>query len=427
MYSTPSTSFEKRETRLTKDNLYMVLALWMEKFPVNKLKENISKQLSSPSSSTSTLGTEFNKVGVVFVQPNDHVLSVDCSRDDVHGIARVIVKHCDKAEGCHVFVSRKPCSVCAKLLVQARVSRIFYLPIEPESHKPDDLEKVDRIFKVSPVAQSMFVPCVDKKVLTKEEMKRPANTTPDDVKTLQEQLFDEWWHQSILINSLDDKMKEQVESDFMSLMKWIASIKAPLDKAEMKFYKVEVEPLTDAEMTEFPGGPVAKHMITFAKMLARQTDDPKAGVGAVLMKGKEIVGIGWNGFPAKALYGEFPRASDDDSDTREKKYPYVLHAEQNALMRRNEKDLTDGILFVTKCPCDECAPLVKLSGVKTIVVGEDLKKSKGGILSYNKVQEYIKDSRGEFTCLEMRKARSPVASSSSARRKLSYEEENQKS
>ncbi|KXJ12544.1 hypothetical protein AC249_AIPGENE20267 [Exaiptasia diaphana] len=118
-------------------------------------------------------------------------------------------------------------------------------------------------------------------------------------------------------------MKEKVESDFMSLMRWIASMKATLDKAKMKFYKVEVEAKskrrsTDDEMTEFPGGPVDRHMITFTKMLARQTDDSKTGVGAVLMKGEEIVCIGWNGFPAKAFYGEFPRASDDERNTREK-------------------------------------------------------------------------------------------------------------
>ena len=55
-------------------------------------------------------------------------------------------------------------------------------------------------------------------------------------------------------------------------------------------------------------------------------------------KEREIVALGWNGFPTKALYGEFPRASDKDKDVQQKKYPYIIHAEQNALLMRNTEN-----------------------------------------------------------------------------------------
>ena len=396
---------EKRETRITKENLYMVLALWMEKFPSQ-----------SPKSS-------FKKVGVIFVLPNDRVLAADCSRDGVHGVARVMINHSGKLEGCKVFVSRKPCSICAKLLVQSRVSRVFYLPIEPESQK--ELERVDNLFKVSPVGQSVFVPCVEEKVLTNDEKKLPEEITPEDISVCRDELFKEWWSaewikraQSCLPwPSLDDKMKTQVEQDFKSLMKWIAVVKAPIDKG-IVFQKVKiiddggelsVKRANDDE--EYPDQDLASHMMIFAKMLARQTDDPKKGVGAVLIKGKEFVSLGWNGFPSKALYGEFPRASDDDK-APETKFPYVIHAEQNALLVRNTKDLTDGVLFVTKSPCDECAPMVKLSGVKTIVVGEAIDSSHGGELSYNVIKNYIKDN--DFACFEMRASKKAPAKRSAS-------------
>lgn len=153
----------------------MVLALWMEKFPSQ-----------SPKSS-------FKKVGVIFVLPNDRVLAADCSRDGVHGVARVMINHSGKLEGCKVFVSRKPCSVCAKLLVQSRVSRVFYLPIEPESESQKELERVDNLFKVSPVGQSVFVPCVEEKVLTNDEKKLPEEITPEDISVCRDELFKEWW------------------------------------------------------------------------------------------------------------------------------------------------------------------------------------------------------------------------------------------
>ena len=378
---------EKREIRITKENLYMALALWMEESPYSQSPPKLGSK-------------EFKKVGVVFVLPNDRVLAADCSRDDVHGVARVMINHCGMLEGCKVFISRKPCSLCAKLLVQSRVSRVLYLPIEPESTDQKDLDRVDNLFKVSPVGQSVFVPCVEQKVLTNDDKHR-AEITPE-----YDELFKKWWSaESITLHwpSISDEMKTQVAQDFKSLMKWIAVVKAPIDKG-IVFQKVKiiddggelsVKRANDDE--EYPDQDLASHMMIFAKMLARQTDDPKKGVGAVLIKRKEFVSLGWNGFPSKALYGEFPRASDDDK-APETKFPYVIHAEQNALLVRNTKDLTDGVLFVTKSPCDECAPMVKLSGVKTIVVGEAIDSSHGGELSYDLVKKYIKNK--DFSCVE---------------------------
>ena len=79
---------------------------------------------------------------------------------------------------------------------------------------------------------------------------------------------------------------------------------------------------------------------------------------------------------------------------------------------RNTKDLTDGVLFVTKSPCDECAPMVKLSGVKTIVVGEAIDSSHGGELSYNVIKNYIKDN--DFACFEMRASKKAPAKRSAS-------------
>ena len=213
-------------------------------------------------------------------------------------------------------------------------------------------------------------------------------------------------------------MKSQVQSDFKSLMKWIAVAKAPMDK-NIVFRRVKITEAfdvisDDCDANDYPDFKMAYHMMIFAKMLARQTDDPKTGVGAVILKGKdpvEIATLGWNGFPSKALYGEFPRASDADDAALETKFPYVIHAEQNALLVRNTKDLTDSVLFVTKPPCDECAPLVKLSGIKTVVVGEMIKRSQGGELSYDLIREYIRE--GTVTCYQMETQKTPAKRSAS--------------
>ncbi|KAL9984576.1 hypothetical protein ACROYT_G006886, partial [Oculina patagonica] len=147
----------------------------------------------------------------------------------------------------------------------------------------------------------------------------------------------------------------------------------------------------------------ATHLITMAKFLAERTDDPKTGVGAVIANtALEIVALGWNGFPTKALYGEFPRASHDDN-VQNKKYPFAIHAEQNALLMRNTKNLADGILFVTKTPCDECTPLLVMEGIKTVVLSGKMKKqtsADGRTYTTSKFPEKAK-SDGVLTCYEI--------------------------
>lgn len=65
--------------------------------------------------------------------------------------------------------------------------------------------------------------------------------------------------------------------------------------------------------------------------LAERTDDPKSGVEAVFINKKEAVKLGWSGFPKKTRYRKFARASQKDKGIQDKKFPYVIRAEQNAL------------------------------------------------------------------------------------------------
>lgn len=112
----------------------------------------------------------------------------------------------------------------------------------------------------------------------------------------------------------------------------------------------------------------ALHMSRLAQMLSQRSDDPTRRVGCVLMVHEEVAAIGWNGFPAKSLYGEFPRASNTEAE-RNKKEPYVIHAEQNALLTRNQNLHDDSsILFINEVPCDECFPLLIQAGVKKYVI-----------------------------------------------------------
>ena len=171
--------YARSYSRLSKDNLYMILALLMEDF-VNQKPDG------------------FRKVGAVLVLSNDVVCAIDCTRDDVHAVARLLIKHFDKAEGSNVFMSRKPCPVCAKLLVQSKVKRVLYLPFEPEYYisptqnpeettttaeqqtkkNAENMQQVDNIFTASPIAQTKFVLQVHTVILDEKEEKK---NTPEKV------------------------------------------------------------------------------------------------------------------------------------------------------------------------------------------------------------------------------------------------------
>ena len=388
--------YTDRESRISKENLHMVLALKMEEFP---LQDDEQKEINP-----------YRKVGAVLVLPNDMLYAADCSRDGVHGVARLLMRHYDVARDCKIFVSRKPCSFCTKLLVQCKINRVCYLPIEPEYKDQDETSRVDMLFQRNPISQSVFVPSVGIDVLESAKNKRGASE--DNRKKISSDLMEAYWKEEWIErakddlpwSAFDDNMKRQVKKDFELTMEWMArnliGVKDNTIKASSHNKNPYFDPAAENNVLERKQ---ASHLITIAKFLAERSDDPKTGVGAVITNtALEVVALGWNGFPTKALYGEFPRASHDDTEVKEKKYPYAIHAEQNALIFRNTKNLAEGILFVTKTPCDECTPLLVMEGIKTVVLSCQIEKQEtAGNRTYatSKFPEKVKS--GVFTCYEM--------------------------
>ncbi|KAM3584958.1 uncharacterized protein V6R79_003707 [Siganus canaliculatus] len=137
----------------------------------------------------------------------------------------------------------------------------------------------------------------------------------------------------------------------------------------------------------------AHHCMVQAQLLAYRTEDPKVGVGAVIWgRGQAagrggtgslyLIGCGYNAYPAGSQYAEYPQMDDKQKDRQRRKYRYIVHAEQNALTFRTRamKPEDPAVLFVTKCPCDECIPLIRGAGITHIYTTEkDSGKDKGDI------------------------------------------------
>ena len=112
-----------------------------------------------------------------------------------------------------------------------------------------------------------------------------------------------------------------------------------------------------------------EYFMGVALLSSMRSKDPNTKVGACIVNSEHrIVGIGYNGFPVGCSDQEFPW--NREGDFLDTKYPYVVHAEPNAILNSNSK--TQGCtLYVSLFPCNECAKLIIQSGIKEIVYMDD--------------------------------------------------------
>lgn len=113
-----------------------------------------------------------------------------------------------------------------------------------------------------------------------------------------------------------------------------------------------------------------EYFMGIALLSAKRSKDPSTQVGACIVNQfNKIVGIGYNGFPIGCSDDDLPWARTAGSDN-ETKYPYVVHAEANAILN-STKDLHGARIYVALFPCNECTKLIIQSGIKEILYLSD--------------------------------------------------------
>lgn len=102
-------------------------------------------------------------------------------------------------------------------------------------------------------------------------------------------------------------------------------------------------------------------------------------VGAVIVKGNQTIGTGYNGMPTDwENTCEYTIEDAMGYDTFKTK-PEVLHAESNALMKvaRSTESSEGATLFCTHAPCIDCAKLIYQSGIETVYYKETYRSEDG--------------------------------------------------
>lgn len=119
------------------------------------------------------------------------------------------------------------------------------------------------------------------------------------------------------------------------------------------------------------------YFMGIALLAGKRSKDPSTQVGACIVSSRSseeynnnmILSVGYNGFPLGCSDDDFPW--DRNGDFLDTKYPFVVHAELNAILNARGKSLVGASIYVALFPCNECCKAIIQSGIREVVYLSD--------------------------------------------------------
>ncbi len=109
-----------------------------------------------------------------------------------------------------------------------------------------------------------------------------------------------------------------------------------------------------------------EYFMGIALLSAQRSKDGNTQVGACIVNPEhKIVSMGYNGMPIGCDDDVMPW--EREGDFLNTKYPFVCHAELNAILNSAAVSLRDCTIYVTLFPCNECAKAIIQSGIRRVV------------------------------------------------------------
>lgn len=113
-----------------------------------------------------------------------------------------------------------------------------------------------------------------------------------------------------------------------------------------------------------------EYFMGIALLSGRRSKDPNTQVGACIVNDQmKIVGTGYNGLPIGCSDDEFPWSKTGDFLAT--KYPYVCHAELNAILNNIGINLKGCTIYTALFPCNECTKAIIQAGISEVVYLSD--------------------------------------------------------
>lgn len=113
-----------------------------------------------------------------------------------------------------------------------------------------------------------------------------------------------------------------------------------------------------------------EYFMSLAVLSSYRSKDDSTKVGAcIINSSNRIVSLGYNGMPNGCHDKDLPWGKDGEPyDT---KYNYVIHAELNAILNSEYKNLQNCRIYTTLFPCCECAKAIIQSEIKEVIYLSD--------------------------------------------------------
>ena len=110
--------------------------------------------------------------------------------------------------------------------------------------------------------------------------------------------------------------------------------------------------------------------LRMARIWAENSYCKRRQVGALVVKDHMIISDGYNGTPS---------GFDNVCEENNISFPYVLHAEANAITKlaRSSNNSDGATLYVTASPCIECSKLIIQAGIKRVVYKDEYRLTDG--------------------------------------------------
>lgn len=129
-----------------------------------------------------------------------------------------------------------------------------------------------------------------------------------------------------------------------------------------------------------------EYFMGVALLSAGRSKDNNTQVGAcVVSEENKILSVGYNGMPTGCCDDDMPW--EREGTPLETKYPFVCHAELNAILNRSTGSLKNARIYVSLFPCNECAKAIIQSGIKEVVYMEDKYADTDGVKASKKMFE----------------------------------------
>lgn len=236
-------------------------------------------------------------------------------------------------KGSIMFLTTFPCKECAKLIIQSGISEVLYCG---DKHVDSVSSRASRImFHMASIKLRQYKPSMN-------EIRLDFHVEPEVSVSSNRQRKEA--HTQIDIVQFRDMLIKEAKYDCLN-----ATVKR-----------------RDGYLTW------DDYFTAVACLSAKRSKDPNTQVGCCIVDDNyRVIGIGYNGFP-RGCSDDYLPWDRNASCQLHNKYPFVVHAEVNAILNKGSKDVKGSTLYVDLFPCNECAKVIIQAGIREIVYLKDM-------------------------------------------------------